>query len=1036
MANNKFIGSGRSREGGFPAVNKVDFNFHVVGSGFRHGAVDIDMEPNITVFSGIFDAPTVQGTLQKMADFLQTTGQGFISIGDGYQSPPNDFTVGSGATPTLTDAFNAAFNHTRLQNGGIILVKSGIYRLTGTVNVPAGISIMGEIAGTTIIGETSEQSMFKFLRSQKRFNISTDGVQSEDPLDKCTLFNIILADNLDGYALSGAPTMTTVPMIDLERGANLFCEQVSFIGKMASLGAGPTFGRTKTLAVFRTSAGATDGTVLVVDKCTSTGTKIFANFNSTSALDRYTVVNSRIRVFGTETSSGFTDAENCFFNSTTEGTIRVINNILFGNDTSTGSSNVLVSKVINIQSGTPEIYTDENFGEVTGNVAIDSNDVIVVTDGGSNSSGGQHDDSVIDNLVAGSGFRSGYYLFRQGSYTISNAVGNWNNSLNILGADETINITLDASRSSDIAIGNALDKGVVVEGVNLKSASASARYDVRGGFVVDGTRLETKIDAGALILNQGHHVLRGIELAPNSTLQVNYGIEHTGNLIGTVTGVIEGCVFDEISSAALAPDAIYHLFDMNASETYSDISNIVFKDCTFSSSDSGVTAMLIEDVFVPVKFINCEFNALTGSGNAWALRTDNCKHLTFENCLFTGFEGQIARLNNTGGTFKDCRFSGGSGSALTNPQLLDGYGHPPVAGFDGQPLTFINCNVIYNTSSVESASAPNKAIVELGGNEDSAASGQVIVDGMTIRANSSSVGVHNYSTVLLHGNVSGPQNRYRNVTIDANNNIPTGGGTLNSHGNNGVSGPLLEVVDLSTADKVVLENVVVHNVASPSSAHARGVVSLEKCLVYGLTIDGSATGSSDYQEPIITIRQSDVHSLHMFPEDGLGVNITNGVIRLTNETSRLFNIKYHHRGGNDNRIVRIDGGFSGIYGGIILVDTNLTVPMVFVATGGYVEIDKLDMILSGTSTAEILDVASGAFDFKMTGSLLRWNNTSADTIATIDSARSLVQGNRFLTTNAINAPAVTHTGTNKFPSTVSDENILAANGFSLVPTVF
>lgn len=123
----RFTGSGRLREGGFAATHLQDFKAHTSGGDFRHTADQTDMNPAISTDNNIFNASTVQATLQKFATFLNTTGQGFICIGDGYDTQHADFIVGS--SDDIAGAFNEAFVHPRLTNGGVILVKAGTYRL-------------------------------------------------------------------------------------------------------------------------------------------------------------------------------------------------------------------------------------------------------------------------------------------------------------------------------------------------------------------------------------------------------------------------------------------------------------------------------------------------------------------------------------------------------------------------------------------------------------------------------------------------------------------------------------------------------------------------------------------------------------------------------------------------------------------------------------------------------------------------------------------------------------------------------------------
>ncbi len=354
----RFIGSGRLREGGFAATHRQDFRAHTEGGDWRHLADQTDMNPAITTDNNIFNAPTVQTTLEKFATFLNTTGQGFISIGDGYDTQHADFIVGSG--DDIASAFNDAFLHPRLTNGGVILVKAGTYRLKTTVTVPPGFIIMGELAGTIIQGEVIEQPMFIISSAIDRPQISSDSIIAQDPLDKNEFFNIILADNLDGYVNSGDPCMTTVPMIKCQTGSYLTCAHTAFLGKMGTLGAGPGFGRTKTLyAAGFANASSYEGT-LIFDNCTFDGLVSIVKYEPGNINDKLIINQCKVRCFGTEALADSTDpTKNCFVLATGTMRISITNNTLIGTD-----GNSYIFAVVTFSAGTPIISIVNNSGTI------------------------------------------------------------------------------------------------------------------------------------------------------------------------------------------------------------------------------------------------------------------------------------------------------------------------------------------------------------------------------------------------------------------------------------------------------------------------------------------------------------------------------------------------------------------------------------------------------------------------------------------------------------------------------------------------
>ena len=258
-----FTGSGRQKEGGELATRKQDFNAHYQGNGFRHTAPNIDMSPPIPSLGGA----TVQQTLEQITTLISSNGTGFISIGnaDGYGI--GTYNMNTVDTPTLANAFTAAFADDRLQNGGIILVLAGTYILTTPVTVPPGITIIGEVGGTLIIGEMTEQSMFIVSSAVKDFRIGGDSGSGTIPLsvgsnvEKVKFFNLMLSDNLNGTAASGGTTMATVPIIALSNAANLELERVSFIGRINN---GAVANRPKTYSAVSTVSGGSTGTTLTV----------------------------------------------------------------------------------------------------------------------------------------------------------------------------------------------------------------------------------------------------------------------------------------------------------------------------------------------------------------------------------------------------------------------------------------------------------------------------------------------------------------------------------------------------------------------------------------------------------------------------------------------------------------------------------------------------------------------------------------------------------------------------------------------------
>lgn len=146
-------------------TDRFDFQKHIDGTDFQHHASGIVASP------GIEGATDVQGSLNNIAAFIaagSAVGQGFITVGDGYNTwhnadGNNNFDPAIPALDTLLNPiFSAIYNNTalppgydRIKFGGIVVIKAGTYIIRDTINVPPGITILGEGFGTKIINATA-----------------------------------------------------------------------------------------------------------------------------------------------------------------------------------------------------------------------------------------------------------------------------------------------------------------------------------------------------------------------------------------------------------------------------------------------------------------------------------------------------------------------------------------------------------------------------------------------------------------------------------------------------------------------------------------------------------------------------------------------------------------------------------------------------------------------------------------------------------------------------------------------------------------
>ena len=335
----KFVGSSRLREGGRPVTHYQDFIAHTGATDWRHTANAIDMDPVIPELG----TSTVQSTLEQFYSFVAGVGTGFVSIGylDGYTDgyAVGVYNVGSPSTLTFEDAVTAALADSRLANGGVLVILPGYYRVSSTINIPAGITVVGSPAGSYIVGETSGGStIFNAQAPSKSFNIGGDsGSGPENVFNGTGIFqtrfeNLIITDNSDGYANSGDPTLSgsNEAMITVERSANVSFNRISFIGKLKD---GLVLNRLKTTAaIYCSNSGTSTGTSVHVTNCYMDGLKTPIIFNSELGNKDYlSVKNSKIRFYGKEAASYTIDEDNFVISSLCN--IELENNYIAGEGT-------------------------------------------------------------------------------------------------------------------------------------------------------------------------------------------------------------------------------------------------------------------------------------------------------------------------------------------------------------------------------------------------------------------------------------------------------------------------------------------------------------------------------------------------------------------------------------------------------------------------------------------------------------------------------------------------------------------------------
>lgn len=702
MTNNRvpFIGSGRSQEGGALATRKQDFNAHWQGNGFRHDATNIDMNPAIPIIGG----STVQETLEKLYLLVISSGTGFLSIGDVDGYIEGDYNVGSTATPTLAETFNAAFADARLQAGGIILLLAGTYHLRSTVTIPPGISLIGEIGGTTIVGEMSEIPMFIVSKPDTSINLTT-GVSFDtgSNVDKVVFSNLVLIDNLDGYATLGEPSMTTVPMIQAQVSSNFTCENVSFIGKLHS-GAIP---RSKTQAAIGSIGSGSTGTILKMKNCYFDGLRIGLSFTpNNNDKDFLTVEGCKARIYGTEDVGAQSTSLNSFI-VTNHCNLSINNNYFvgIGNYTNTfiniiAGSGANTKSVISNNSGKPAVLVNgkiivEDPGSayaavITGNnwgiTSIDSPWYIVVGDG-SSSLGDFNGSGAINTILSIATSISDFeatVIVNSGNYSVSGSHGGNFANLSFIGQKHGRNYpVLTLSLPSGVAdnLGNRpLTLGNRLQ--SLQFISGTARHSVRPGFnpltISTQNAARTMEVMDCIFINTSLYAL---------DLSTKPWTDEDGNAAATNI-VVKDCYFLQDGSFS---DTVSMLLP-NADEVKVENCFFTGNGYAFSIGKNGYTAInasIVSNVYL--SNVICDLTGYTISAKNSSLAqsyilVDNAAVLKIDNCqIYNNNEYvSVASINTT----------------LTSSNLFNKFIHLKVSNINIEDSLFVGPHQTFTSSSI------------------------------------------------------------------------------------------------------------------------------------------------------------------------------------------------------------------------------------------------------------------------------------------------------------------------------------------------
>jgi hypothetical protein len=357
------------------ATSRYDFENHIEGLAFRHNANQIDIIPSVTIngtqYITVADAlVAISGNLLQ----LEGNGQGFITVGDGYNCYHNaNGTINFDPTiPALDTILNPIFSaiinnitlpiqYARVQRGGIVVIKAGTYYIVNTVNVPPGITILGEGYGTKIVNATSlvippiagnppypkitstAAPLFKIFPDLNR--TSNDGaINNNTPFfmfGRASKFiNLVIADNFIEPTVLGdvnykLPQNYAInkPLILQSQGSYLECSNISFVGRV-NFSSGQTVGSngvTSYAIQLDSNNPVSSGTILKIRDCFFDGFALASEFRGTGYnADICELVNNKIRIYGFLGNNSVSAVNNCVL-SITPCNIEFTDNYVVGN---------------------------------------------------------------------------------------------------------------------------------------------------------------------------------------------------------------------------------------------------------------------------------------------------------------------------------------------------------------------------------------------------------------------------------------------------------------------------------------------------------------------------------------------------------------------------------------------------------------------------------------------------------------------------------------------------------------------------------
>jgi len=634
----------------------------------------------------------------------------------------------------------------------------------------------------------------------------------------------------------------------------------------------------------------------------------------------------------------------------------------------------------------------------------------VVTDGTSSTGGDYNGANGIDDI---DGLTGGKFLIRRGTHTFS--------SVTSLGTTKEFHLDGEGAILSKIHAPSGLSSDFIITGsindVYLESEDTTYSFGSSDDDVGLSLR-NVQFESGALRISGGKIDWRGGYNTGNTASKDHASTLEINDDISNPYGIIDNVYFGNPNTGGTPIASVY--LNAISSGVLIDRSGrgLVFRNCKFFSSETGVDALRINSCDISIKFQNCTFESDVGAG--WCVQLIDSDNVSFEDCSFNHEDGKLLRIGSGSGgnKFKNCSFTAKDGTTVADHQFI------VVHSALSRGTYFTNCSLKIEDSIEDQPTG--EPLVEFGGENGTRVSGNqaIVIDGFHIDL--LDAGNIQADTLFLFWGSSDENepSRYSNITLFMNGksrSIAASSGKANLGTSDAA---LMEFI--GDADvKVHVENVKIIDIGGSSSSIDQGsVINIEDCIMKGLFIDGNSINNVGIYDSVIAIYDnSELYDVIIGESDYI-------------PSDYLIDI------GNGNNSKVIGGRIEN-------VDNNNVSSLPYIAVSGENEISNIRWTAEPRITRNIITTSASQYFIRITGWFVKHtvsgtvqfvkspatsktisvvNNTvycnlsGATDVIDLDGQSSLVDGN-ILASSSATAPTIDNVGVG---STTGD-NVLAAS---------